>query len=130
MAGPASTSARIDRGLFAVRLSASRTLAAAAVRGGRVHVNGARVKPAHLLCSGDALTFMRGPLQFECIVRELPARRGPAREAALCYEETALSRARRAQWASQRQAAALTPRPEARPDKHARRDLRRLRGRI
>jgi ribosome-associated heat shock protein Hsp15 len=130
MAEPVSASARIDRWLFAVRLSPSRALAAAAVRGGRVHVNGARVKPAHALRVGDDLTFMRGAVQFECLVRQLPARRGPAREAALCYEETPASQARRAEFAAARRAAALTPRPLARPDKHARRQLRRLRGRI
>jgi len=131
MIEPERAPGRIDRWLFAVRLAPSRALAAAAARGGRVHVNGARVKPAHALRPGDALTFVRGALEFECVVLKLPARRGPAREATLCYEETPASRLRREQFAAQqRVAAALTPRPQVRPDKHARRQLRRLRGRI
>ena len=123
--------ARIDRWLFAVRLLGSRALATAAVHGGRVHVNGERVKPAHALRAGDRVTFMRGALEFECMVAALPERRGPARAATLCYEETPASRARAVEFAARmRLAAALTPRPAARPDKHQRRRLRRLRGRI
>jgi ribosome-associated heat shock protein Hsp15 len=122
--------ARIDRWLFAVRLLGSRALATAAVRGGRVHVNGERVKPAHALRAGDRVTFMRGALEFECTVAALPQRRGPARTATLCYEESAASRARSEEFsAGMKLAAALTPRPDSRPDKQQRR-LRRLRGRI
>ncbi|HUL18013.1 MAG TPA: RNA-binding S4 domain-containing protein [Steroidobacteraceae bacterium] len=123
--------ARIDRWLFAVRLIGSRALATAAVRGGRVHVNGERVKPAHALRAGDRVSFMRGALEFECTVASVPPRRGPARAATLCYAETPASRARGAQFtARMKLAAALTPRPDTRPQKHERRRLRRLRGRI
>ncbi len=109
----------------------SRALATAAVRGGRVHVNGERVKAAHALRTGDRVTFMRGALEFECTVAALPGRRGPARAATLCYEETVASRARSAEFtARMKLAAALVPRPDARPDKRQRRRLRRLRGRI
>lgn len=123
--------ARIDRWLFAVRLYKSRSLAAQAVAGGRVHLNGARVKPAHEVRAGDRLTLTRGALEFECTVSAIPARRGPAKAAARCYEETPESAARRAGFAERmRVAAALTPRPAQRPDKRGRRQLRRLRGRI
>jgi ribosome-associated heat shock protein Hsp15 len=123
--------ARLDRWLFAVRLMGSRTLASEAVGGGRVHVNGERVKPAHALRCGDRVSFKRGGVEFECTVRAIAARRGPARTAALCYEESAASVARRAEFAARmRLAAALTPRPAGRPDKHQRQHLRRLRGRI
>lgn len=128
-AGPGA--ARIDRWLFAVRLYKSRSLAAQAVAGGRVHLNGARVKAAHEVRAGDCLTLMRGALEFECNVSAIPARRGPAHAAARCYEETPASVARRAEFADRmRLAAALTPRPRERPDKRGRRQLRRLRGRI
>jgi ribosome-associated heat shock protein Hsp15 len=134
MSEPSSTSAgaaRVDRWLFAVRLYGSRPLAAQAVGGGRVHVNGERVKAGRAVRCGDRLTLMHGALEFECTVTAIPARRGPARQAALCYEESAASVARRAEFAARMKlAAALTPRPPARPDKHERRRLRRLRGRI
>jgi ribosome-associated heat shock protein Hsp15 len=125
-----SSTMRLDRWLHAVRLYKSRTLAAAAVSGGKVHVNGERVKAARGVQAGDVVSLTRGALEFECLVRALPARRGPAREAAACYEETAASSARRAQFAARlRAGTALAPHPEGRPDKHARKDLRRIRGR-
>jgi ribosome-associated heat shock protein Hsp15 len=123
--------ARIDRWLFAVRLFGSRSLAAQAVTGGRVHVNGERVKPARELRIGDRVSLMRGAVEFDCEVRGLPARRGPAAQASLAYAESAASAARRAEFAARmRIAGALTPRPRERPDKHQRAQLRRLRGRI
>ena len=123
--------ARIDRWLFAVRLFKSRALAAQAAAGGRVHLNGERVRPAHQVRPGDCVTLVRGTLEFECVVVSIPARRGPAVAAAQCYAESAASSARRAEFARRMKlAAALTPRPAERPDKHARRQLRRLRGRI
>jgi len=121
---------RIDRWLFGVRLFKSRSLATAAVSGGKVHVNGARVRPAHSVRPGDLVSFSRGAVEFECEVAAIPERRGPAREAMACYVETEASRVRREQHVQRmRLAAALTPRPEARPDKHDRKELRRLRGR-
>ena len=122
--------ARIDRWLFGVRLFKSRSLAAQAVNGGKVHVNGARVRPSHSLRPRDLVTFIRDAVEFECDVAAIPARRGPAKQAAACYTETDPSRARREQHVQRmRLAAAMTPRPEERPDKHQRRELRRLRGR-
>jgi ribosome-associated heat shock protein Hsp15 len=122
--------ARIDRWLFGVRLFKSRSLAADAVNGGKVHVNGARVRPSHGVRPGDRVTFSRGAVDFECEVATIPQRRGPAKEAVACYTETEASRQRREQHAQRmRLAAAMTPRPEERPDKHQRRELRRLRGR-
>lgn len=122
--------ARIDRWLFGVRLFKSRSLAAQAVAGGKVHVNGDRVKPSREVREGDVVTFIRGTVEFECTVSAIPARRGPASEAARCYVETAASEARRAEFAQRMKVAAgLTPRPDARPDKHDRQALRRLRGR-
>jgi len=125
-----SDSLRIDRWLFAVRLFKSRSLAAQAVTGGKVHVNGARVKPAHAVKAGDSVSFVRGATTFDCAVRAIPLRRGPASEAQQCYEESAGSRARREEFSQRMKlAAALSPRPEGRPEKHERRELRRIRGR-
>ena len=122
--------ARIDRWLFGVRLFKSRSLAAQAVGGGKVHVNDARVRPSHEVRPGDRVTFTRGAVEFECEVAAIPARRGPAREAAVCYRETDSSQARREQHVQRmRLAAVMAPRSQERPDKHQRRELRRLRGR-
>lgn len=121
---------RIDRWLFAVRLFKSRSAAADAVHGGRVHLNGGRVKPSHAVKPGDTLSFNRGAVLFECTIAAVPPRRGPARDAAQCYEELPASRARREEFTARRRLAIATaPRPQQRPDKHGRRLLRLLRGR-
>jgi ribosome-associated heat shock protein Hsp15 len=134
MPEPSSTppgTARIDRWLFAVRLAGSRTLAAEAVNGGRVHINGERVKAAHGVRPGDIVTFKRDAVQFECAVAAIPRRRGPAREAQLCYTESEASARRRLEHAqNMKVAGALTVRPDHRPDKHERARLRQLKGRI
>jgi ribosome-associated heat shock protein Hsp15 len=123
--------ARLDRWLFAVRLVGSRALATRAVSGGRVHVNGERVRPARALRTGDLVSLTRGGLAFECTVRTIPERRGPAAAARLCYEETPASTALRAAHAARMKVAgAAPPRPPGRPDKQARRHLQRLKGRI
>ena len=126
--GPGAT--RIDRWLFAVRLFKSRSAALDAIGGGKVHLNGERVKPSHGVKSGDTVSFTRNKVVFECVVIAVPRRRGPASEALRCYQETATSKARREQFiALMKVAAGLSPRPDGRPDKHDRRLLRQLRGR-
>jgi ribosome-associated heat shock protein Hsp15 len=121
---------RIDRWLFFVRLFKSRSLASDAVAGGRVHVNGERVKSSRVVRIGDRITFNRGVVAFDCEVKGLPLRRGPAPQAAACYVESEASVARRAQFAERmRLSVAFAPRPDTRPDKHERRELRRIRGR-
>jgi ribosome-associated heat shock protein Hsp15 len=121
---------RIDRWLFAVRLFKTRSAAGDAVGGGKVHLNGERVKSSHAVKLGDIVTFTRGAVVFECVVIAVPLRRGPASEAARSYEQTHASKARREKFAARMKVAAgLTPRPDERPDKHGRRLLRKLRGR-
>jgi len=123
-------SLRVDRWLFAVRLYKSRSLAAAAVSGGKVHINGERVKPSRVVRLGDRVSLTRGAVDFDCEVTALPVRRGPAREAVLCYRESPESIARREAFAERmRLSAAFAPRPAGRPDKHERQLLRRMRGR-
>lgn len=121
---------RIDRWLFFVRLFKSRSLASEAVNGGRVHVNGQRVKPSRVVRPGDQIIFNRGAVAFDCEVTGLPLRRGPAAAAAACFRESEASVVRRTQFAERmRISAAFAPRPQGRPDKHQRRELRRIRGR-
>ena len=123
-------SLRIDRWLWCTRLYKSRTLAAEAVAGGKVHVNGRRVKPALAVRVGDRLSIKRPGYEFECEVLKLPDRRGSAPIAQACYAETDSARAAREKYGEvSRLAAACAPRSLERPDKHGRRELRRLRGR-
>ena len=124
------TSLRIDRWLWCTRLFKSRSLAAEAVAGGKVHVNGRRVKPALGVRVGDRVAITRPGYEFECEVLKLPDRRGSAPIAQACYAESETARAAREKYAEQsRLGAAFAPRSLERPDKHGRRELRRLRGR-
>ena len=118
---------RIDKWLWCARFFRSRALASAAVAGGRVHLNGERVKPAHNVCVGDQVEITRGSESWTIAVLAIRSRRGPASDAGSCYEETADSIARRqSERARRRLAGGAPPRPPARPDKRARRALLRL----
>ncbi|HSR24390.1 MAG TPA: S4 domain-containing protein [Candidatus Eisenbacteria bacterium] len=117
---------RIDKWLWAARFYKTRSLASEAVEGGKVHVNGDRVKAARPLKPGDRLRIRRGVEELELVVRALAEQRGPATAAQALYEETDASVARRQALAEQRRAAAEAPRPSARPDKKARRALTRF----
>jgi ribosome-associated heat shock protein Hsp15 len=86
---------RIDKWLWAARFFKTRSLAAQAVDGGRVQLNGARVKPSKEIRPGDEVVVHIGELEWVVDVRALAARRGPAEEARKLYEERAQSRARR-----------------------------------
>ena len=88
---------RIDKWLWAARFFKTRSLAAAAVDGGKVRWNGQTVKPARELKPGDELEISAGESRWTVVVRGLNAQRRPAPEARLLYEETAESAARRLQ---------------------------------
>ena len=121
---------RVDKWLWAARLLKTRALAAEAVKGGRVHVNGNAVKPSRDLRPGDRLELSVGQRRMVVDVRATSERRGPAKEAALLYEETQESIAARERLAAQRRLDA-TPRPQpgGRPTKRDRRRLDARRGR-
>ena len=125
------TTLRVDRWLWCTRHFKSRTIAAEAVAGGKVHVNGQRVKPAHTVRVGDKLAISRQGYTFECEILKLPRNRGSAPIAQSCYAETEAARAAREKFAEQSRlvSAFAQPRSLERPDKHGRRELRRLRGR-
>ena len=117
---------RIDKWLWAARLFKTRALATTAVDGGKVHLNGARTKPAKHVKVGDTLIVHRGDDELTLRVLALSAHRGPAPTAATLYEETPESQASRAERRAQRALAAHSPRPDTRPSKKDRRALTRL----
>jgi len=86
---------RLDKWLWAARFYKTRTLAAEAVAGGKVKLNGERVKPAKAVRVNDAVRIARGPYEYAVRVLALSARRGSAKEAALLYEESESSQAAR-----------------------------------
>ena len=115
---------RIDKWLWCARFFKTRSLAAQAVSGGKVHINGERVKPAHNLRVGDRLSLMLNGMPAEFDVLGLPERRGPAPEAQKNYAETPVSVERRTKLREAHRLADLSrPRSEGRPDKRDRRRL-------
>jgi ribosome-associated heat shock protein Hsp15 len=119
---------RIDKWLWAARLSKTRGLAAEAVKGGRVELNGQRVKPAKEIKPGDRLVITSGLYRREVVVLELAERRVSAKEAERLYEETRESLAAREQLRAERRlASAPLPQPGGRPTKRDRRRMDRWR---
>lgn len=121
---------RIDKWLWAARFFKTRSLAADAIAGGKVQVNGERVKRAKPLQVGDEVRIRLGPYEHQVVVRELSDRRGPAPQAAALYEEKESSRAAREALASQLKSVHAIFTPErGRPTKKDRREIRRFKGR-
>jgi ribosome-associated heat shock protein Hsp15 len=124
---PHTQSVRLDKWLWAARFFKTRSLAVDAVAGGKVHVNGARVKPARAINVGDQLLIRRGPYEWRLVVRLLETKRGPATQAVLLYEETAESKRQREQLAGELRAqASPQSRIRGRPSKKQRRDMLRF----
>ncbi len=118
---------RLDKWLWAARFFKTRSIAARAVAGGKVQLNGRRAKRASMLDVGDRLRIRKGLALYEVIVQELSERRGPGREAAKLYEETAESRIERERLAGLRKAApSFDFREKGKPSKRERRQLERL----
>jgi ribosome-associated heat shock protein Hsp15 len=101
---------RLDKWLWAARFYKTRAMAAEAVEGGKVHLNGQRTKPGKDVRVGSQLQISKGGLEWHIEVAVLPRQRRPAAEAAGFYLESDDSRARR-----ERAMAALRAAREAQP---------------
>jgi ribosome-associated heat shock protein Hsp15 len=120
---------RIDKWLWAARFFKTRSLATEAVDGGKVDVNGQRVKPAKLVGAGDEVRVRVGPALYVLQVLDVAERRGPAAAAQALYEETEASRRDRERLSEQHRLSAMSFEfDEGRPNKRDRRELRKFRG--
>lgn len=116
---------RIDKWLWAARFFKTRTQAAQAVSGGKVQVNGNRVRSSRLVQVGEILRIRRGEEEFTVTVRGLSLSRRPASEARLLYEESEESLQARQEAARMRAMSAAGQRmPAKRPGKRDRRKIR------
>ena len=79
---------RVDKWLWAARFFKTRSLAAKAVSGGKVTINGQRTKPAKGIAVGDVLNILKGHVEQTVTVLELSSRRGPAVVARTLYQES------------------------------------------
>jgi ribosome-associated heat shock protein Hsp15 len=115
---------RLDKWLWAARFFKTRALAAEAINGGKVHLNGERTKPGRTIKVMDQLVITRGYMEYSIIVQALSKHRRPAKEAALLYEETADSiQAREQRMAEVKAQTALMPHAPKRPSKKDRRQI-------
>jgi len=120
--------ARVDKWLWAARFFRTRSAATTAVVGGRIHVNGARVKPSKEVRIGDTVEVTIRSLRRTVEVAGVADKRGPAAAAATLYVEAPESISAREEAALERRLA----RPPgadlgARPTKLARRRLEAMR---
>lgn len=120
-----SDSIRIDKWLWASRFFKTRPLASQAVNGGKVHLNGQRVKAGRMVKVGDVLAIQKDSVLFEVTITAINNTRRPAKEASLTYDESEHSRLKREQEQENKKlASTMRPVPQRRPDKREREQLR------
>jgi len=117
---------RLDKWLWAARFFKTRALAVAAVKGGKVHLNKQRIKPARMVQIGDQLEITRSQIHFTVDVIGLNDKRRPAKEAQLLYSETEESEQKRIETAELRRLQFSATQYDKRPDKKQRRQIHRL----
>lgn len=129
LSGSDSPGVRLDKWLWAARFFKTRTLAAEAVGGGKVELEGKRAKRSMLVHPGDRIRIRSGPYEHRLRVRAVSEHRGPATQAQALYEEEPASRAAREELAAQLRAerTAFTP-AKGRPTKKDRREIQRWKG--
>ncbi|MCB5187707.1 RNA-binding protein [Methylobacillus caricis] len=127
--GDAEGKCRLDKWLWAARFFKTRSLATDAIDGGKIHVDGDRAKPAKEVRLGQVIHIRRKELDMEVTVRGLSTQRKGAPEAALLFEETPESMARRENLAVTREADhGRRDRGMGRPTKRQRRDIKKFTG--
>lgn len=117
----------MDKWLWAARFFKTRTLAKTAIEGGKVQIDGQRVKVSREIAPGDVLRIRQGWDEREVVVAAVSDQRRAAPIAQTLYEETQESIERRSRAAEARKAAGAISRPTQKPGKHERKALERLR---
>ena len=116
---------RVDVWVWAVRLYATRTMAAAACRAGHVKVNDVRVKPSQAVKIGDVVRAYTPGGERIVVVTGLLSKRVGAAIAVQHYEDRTPPKPPKAE----RDLFAVRERGAGRPTKRDRRAIERLRGR-
>ncbi|HET6613651.1 MAG TPA: RNA-binding S4 domain-containing protein [Kofleriaceae bacterium] len=134
MDGGADKRVRLDKWLWAARFYKTRSQSAAAIKAGKVELDGTRAKVSQKIGPGARIEVRKGPYAFTVEVRDVAERRGSAERAQALYAEDPDSIARREQ-ARARIAAERTAIPRGwggrgRPTKKQRRDLEAFQARL
>lgn len=118
---------RIDKWLWAARFFKTRSLAKAAIEGGKVHIDGNKSKASRQLELGTVMTIRQGFDSKTVEVIGLSEQRRGAPEALLLYRETDESIALREKNAAERKAFnQSSPTSDGRPNKKQRRQIHRF----
>ena len=121
------TKYRLDKWLWAARFFKTRNLAKTAIEGGKVKVDGRRVKASYILKVGDSLKILRGWEDIEILALELSTKRKGAADAQLLYKETDESIAIRHNRNTARKLAGnIIFNSSDKPDKNTRKQIHRL----
>lgn len=112
---------RLDKWLWAARFFKTRALAADAIKGRKVSVNGVRAKPSKNIQAGDELRLRRGAFEYELTVLGVSAQRVSATMVSGLYREHPQSVARRESLVEQLRAEAADQ--PGRPTKRNRRQI-------
>ena len=122
---------RIDKWLWTSRFFKTRPLASHAVNGGKVHLNGQRVKAGRFVKTGDSLSIQKDSDFYEVTITGINKTRRPAKEARLTYEESEKSRLKREQEQEIKKLASATrPVPKRKPGKREREQLRNFKNKL
>ena len=115
---------RLDLWLWAARFYKTRTLAKAAVEGGKVRVNAQACKPAKAMHINDLVSLVQGNEALEVRVCALSEQRANAAIAATLYSELAESLTKRTSLREQTRLQRLGYQaPASKPDKRDRRKI-------
>jgi ribosome-associated heat shock protein Hsp15 len=118
---------RLDKWLWAARFFKTRSLAKAAIEGGKVHLDGQRVKVSKEISVGDTLHIRQGWDEKVVEVKALSGQRRGAEQAQLLYEETEASiNKREAEAVARKAAGGMIDKPANRPTKKQRRQIHRF----
>ena len=120
---------RLDKWLWVARFFKTRSLAADAVDGGKVRIDGDRIKPAKEVKIGMQIAIRNKDVEIECAVTGLSNIRRSATEAALLYAETEVSKQKRENAKMTHEADyGLRDRGLGRPTKRQARDIKKFTG--
>ncbi|MFT7559890.1 MAG: ribosome-associated heat shock protein Hsp15 [Flavobacteriales bacterium] len=117
---------RIDKWLWAARFFKTRSLAKHAIEGGKVHVQGHRVKASKEIEVGLILRIRQGYDEKDIQVTTLSDKRRGAPEAALLYHETEESIKKRTEEAELRKAVNANNAHVGKPNTRQRRQIHRF----
>ena len=115
---------RLDKWLWAARFYKTRSIATDMINGGKVHYNGQRCKAAKIVEVGASVKLRQGYDEKVVIIERISDKRQNFTLAQTLYRETEESiQHREAQALARQSSAALSPRPDSKPDKKQRRTL-------